>query len=149
FDFDVVSQSYTDLNELQTNYTTSNKYTISPKAGLTYEKDKFRFTLSSTTSIVDFDNHSLYLNNTTDLNQHYILPYAKAQIRYKLEKSKILNFRYNYSNNLPTSTQLMPVANLANPLNTIIGNPNLRPNEKNSVNVNYRNFDMRTRSGYN
>src|SRR5690606_2138793 len=87
FDFDVVSQSYTDLNELQTNYTTSNKYTISPKAGLTYEKDKFRFTLSSTTSIVDFDNHSLYLNNTTDLNQHYILPYAKAQIRYKLEKS--------------------------------------------------------------
>ncbi|MBP6759294.1 MAG: outer membrane beta-barrel protein, partial [Flavobacterium sp.] len=148
YDFDAVSQSYSTLNVLQTNYTTSRQNSITPKVGLSFEKNNFTFNLNSSTSIIDFDNHSLYLNKTTDLNQKYVLPFGRAQIRYKLDRSKFLTLRYDYSNSLPSSNQLMPVGNLANPLNTIIGNPNLNPNEKNSVNINYRNFDIRTRSGY-
>jgi hypothetical protein len=148
YNFDAVSQSYSSLNDLQSNYTTSRQNSITPKVGLSFEKNNFTFNLNSSTSIIDFNNHSLYLNKVTDLNQKYILPFGRAQIRYKLDRSKFLTLRYDYSNSLPSSTQLMPVANLANPLNTIIGNPNLNPNEKNSVNINYRNFDMRTRSGY-
>ena len=149
FDYDDSLQSYSLLNDLQTNYTTSKQNSIKPKVGLTFEKNKFTFNLNSRASIVDYDNHSLYLNNSTDLNQQYILPYGNAQIRYKFEKSKFITFRYDYSGSLPTLTQLMPVANLANPLNTIIGNPDLDINRKSSVNINFRNFDMRTRSGYN
>ncbi|HEY6142888.1 MAG TPA: outer membrane beta-barrel protein [Flavobacterium sp.] len=148
FDYDAVSESYSSLNDLQSNYTTSTRNSITPEVGLTFEKNKFTFNLNSSTSIVDFDNHSLYLNKATDLNQQYVLPYGRAQVRYKLEKSKFVTLRYEYSSSLPTATQLLPVANLANPLNTIIGNPNLNPNEKNSVNINLRNFDTRTRSGY-
>jgi hypothetical protein len=149
YDYDAVTDSFSDLNNLQTNYTTSSQNSITPKVGLTFEKSKFTFNLNSRTSIVDYENYSLYLNKVTDLNQHYFLPYGNAQIRYKFEKSKFITFRYDYSSSLPTLTQLMPVANLANPLNTIIGNPDLDLNKKSSVNVNYRNFDMRTRSGYN
>ena len=148
YDFDMASQSYSDLNDLQTNYTTSSRNSVTPKVGLSFEKNDFTFNLNSSTSIVDFDNHSLYLGKTTDLNQKYVLPFGRAQIRYKLDRSKFFTLRYDYSNTLPSSTQLMPVGNLSNPLNTIIGNPNLNPTEKNSVNLNYRNFDMRTRSGY-
>lgn len=148
YDFDDSSETYSVLNELQTNYTTSSQNAITPKVGLTFEKNKFTFNLNSRTSIVDFDNHSLYLNKNTDLNQQYVLPYGRAQIRYRLEKTKFLTFRYDYSSSLPSSNQLLPVANLANPLNTIIGNPNLNLNKKNSLNLNFRNFDMRTRSGY-
>ena len=148
FDYNTVSQSYSNLNDLQTNYTSSTKNSIAPKVGITYEKNNFTFTLNSSTSIIDFDNHSLYLNKVTDLNQKYVLPYGRAQIRYKLDRSKFVTLRYDYSSSLPSSNQLMPVGNLANPLNTIIGNPNLNPNKKSSVNLNYRNFDMRSRSGY-
>ena len=148
YDFDMASQSYSDLNDLQTNYTTSSRNSVTPKVGLSFEKNDFTFNLNSSTSIIDFDNHSLYLGKTTDLNQKYVLPFGRAQIRYKLDRSKFFTLRYDYSNTLPSSTQLMPVGNLSNPLNTIIGNPNLNPTEKNSVNLNYRNFDMRTRSGY-
>lgn len=148
FDYDAISQSYTNLNNLQTNYTTSRQNSITPKVGITFEKNKFTFNLNSSTSIIDFDNHSLYLNKITDLNQKYLLPFGRAQIRYKLDRSKFVTLRYDYSNSLPSSNQLMPVANLANPLNTIIGNQDLNPNEKNSININFRNFDMRTRSGY-
>jgi hypothetical protein len=148
YDYDDATDTYSVLNKLQTNYITSRQNSITPKVGLTFEKNNFTFTLNSRTSIVDYDNHSLYLDKATDLNQQHFLPYGNAQIRYKFEKSKFITFRYNYSSSLPSATQLMPVANLANPLNTVIGNPDLNLNKVNSVNINYRNFDVRTRSGY-
>jgi len=148
FDYDTASQSYSNLNDLQTNYTTSTQNSVTPKVGITFEKNNFTFNLNSNTSIVDFDNYSLYLNKITNLNQKYVLPYGRAQIRYKLDRSKFFTLRYEYSSSLPSSNQLMPVANLANPLNTIIGNPDLNVIKKNSINLNYRNFDMRSRSGY-
>lgn len=148
YDYDASTGSYSALSELFTNYTTVRRNSITPKAGLSFEKNKFTFNLNSSTSIVDFDNHSLYLNKTTDLNQKYVLPFGSAQIRYNLERGKGVTMRYDYSSSLPSSDQLLPVANLTNPLNTVIGNPNLKPTEKNSFNINFRNFDVRTRSGY-
>ncbi len=148
FDYDGITKMHSVLNNSLSNYTTSRQNSITPKVGITFEKNNFTFNFNSSTSIIDYDNHSLYLNKTTDLTQKYVLPYGRAQIRYKLDRSKFVTFRYDYSNSLPGSNQLLPVENLANPLNTIIGNPNLNPNEKNSANINFRNFDMRTRSGY-
>lgn len=148
FDFEDNSQSYSVLNESLSNFIVSSQNAISPKVGITIEKNKFTFNLNSSTSIVDFDNHSLYLNKVIDLNKKYVLPYARAQIRYKLDRSKFVTFQYDYSNSLPSSSQLLAVENLSNPLNTIIGNPNLNQNKKHSGNINFRNFDFRTRSGY-
>ena len=148
FNFDTNSQSYSVTNDLLSNFTTSTQNSISPKVGLTFEKNKFTFNLNSTTSIIEFDNHSLYLSKITDLNKKYILPLARAQIRYRVSRSKFVSLVYNYANNLPSFNQLMAVENLANPLNTIIGNPNLNPNEVHTASLNFRNFDFRTRSGY-
>ncbi len=148
FNFDKTSELYSDLNESLTNFITTRQNSVSPKVGLTFEKNKFTFNLNSSTSILDFDNHALYLNKVTDLNKKYFLPYGRAQIRYKLDRSKFITLRYDYTNSLPSSAQLLPLENLANPLNTITGNPNLNPNEKHSANINFRNFDFRTRSGY-
>ncbi len=148
FNFDDTSESYSDLNESLTNFITSRQNSVTPKVGLTFEKNKFTFNLNSNTSIIDFDNHALYMNQVTNLNKKYVLPYGRAQIRYKLDRSKFITLRYDYTNSLPSSAQLLPVENLANPLNTITGNPDLNPNEKHSANINFRNFDFRTRSGY-
>lgn len=147
-DFEGNSQSYSVLNESLSNRITSRQNSVTPKAGITFEKNKFTFNLNSSTSIIDFDNHSLYLNKVTNLSKKYVLPYGRAQIRYKLDRSKFITLQYDYSKSLPLSSQLLPVENLANPLNTITGNPDLNPNEKHSANINFRNFDFRTRSGY-
>ena len=68
-DVNAIPQSYSNLNDLQTNFTTSNQNSIALKAGITFEKNNFTFNLNSSTSIIAFDNHSLYLNKITDLNQ--------------------------------------------------------------------------------
>ncbi|MDR7209492.1 outer membrane beta-barrel protein [Flavobacterium piscis] len=148
FDFDDDTQSYSDLNESLSNYTTSQQNSVSPKVGITMQKNKYTLNLNTKTAIVDYDNHSLYLDNATDLNKRYALPFGNLQVRYKFSRSKNLAFKYDYSNALPGPTQLMPVVNLNNPLNTLIGNPDLNPIEKNSANLNFKNYDFRTRSGY-
>lgn len=148
FNFDDTSQEYSDLNLSLTNYTTSKQNSITPKVGISWQKSKFTLNVNSRTSIVEFDNHSFYLNQTTDLNKRYMLPYGTAQLRYKFNRSKNLTFKYDYSNALPSATQLMPVADLNNPLNSVVGNPNLNPIEKNTAGIDFKNFDFRTRSGY-
>ncbi|WP_343617518.1 outer membrane beta-barrel protein [Flavobacterium sp.] len=148
FNFDADTQAYTDYNQALSNYTSSTQNSVTPKVGVTLQKNKFTVNLDSRTSIVNFDNHSLYLNNASDLNKKYALPFATALLRYKFSRSKNLSFKYDYSNTLPSAAQLMPVVNLSNPLNTIVGNPDLNPIEKSSVNFNFRNYDFRSRSGY-
>lgn len=149
YDFDSATQSYVDLNELQSNYLLSSRNSIRPKVGLTYDKNKYSFNFNSSTAVTNYDNHSLYLNNETDLNQKYFLPFANAQIRYKISRSKYFSMKYDYSNSLPTAVQLMPVANLSNPLNTIIGNPNLNPSETQTASLSFKNYNFRSRTGYN
>lgn len=148
YNFNKIDQAYSDLNQLQSNYTSSKQNSIIPKAGIRFEKNKFTVDINSSSSIVQYDNHSNYLNQATDLNKKYILPNLSTQIRYNIDRSKSLTTRYNYSVSLPSSNQLLPVVNLSNPLNTITGNPDLNPNEKHSATINYRNFDFSTRSGY-
>ncbi|WP_166920088.1 outer membrane beta-barrel protein [Flavobacterium poyangense] len=148
FNYNAGTDSYSDQDLSLTNYISSRQNSISPKFGITWQKRKFTLNLNSQTALVDYDNHSLYLNKETDLNKKYALPMGNLQLRYKFGRSKNLTFRYDYSNALPTATQLLPVLDLSNPLNSIIGNPNLNPIEKNSVSINFRNFDFRTRSGY-
>lgn len=148
YNFDSNTDSYSDLNESLTNYITSTQNSVSPKMGITLQKNKYTINLNTKTSLVDYDNHSLYLGNSTDLNKKYALPFASAQMRYKFSRSKNLTLKYDYSNALPSATQLLPVLNLTNPLNTVIGNPNLNPIEKNSAGIDFKNFDFRTRSGY-
>jgi Outer membrane protein beta-barrel family len=149
YDFDSSTQSYTDLNESQSNFLSSSRNSIRPKVGVTYEKNKYTINLNSSTAVTDYDNHSLYLNKATDLNQKYFLPFANVQIRYKINRSKFFSLKYDYSNSLPTALQLMPVANLSNPLNTILGNPDLNPTETQTASISFKNYNFRARTGYN
>jgi hypothetical protein len=148
FNFEAVTNSYSFLNDSLSNYTTSSQNAITPKFGITWKKSKFTLNMNSKTSLIGYDNYSLYLNKETDLNQKYALPFGNVQLRYKFSRSKNLTFKYDYSNALPSAVQLMPVLNLTNPLNTLIGNPDLDPIEKNTASIDFKNFDFRTRSGY-
>lgn len=148
YDFDSLNQSYTSENDMMSNFTSSKRSSVSQKLGVSFEKNKFTFNFNSGASIIQYDNHSLYLDKDTDLNKKYIIPIGAASIRYRVGKTKSVSFRYDYNVNLPSANQLLPVLNLSNPLNTFIGNPDLNPSERHGASLSIRNFDMRTRSGY-
>lgn len=148
FDYDLATQSYTDENDTLSSYKTSNIKTITPKAGFGIGKKKLTFDMSAGTSITQFDNHSLYLNKTVDLNKEYALPFVNAQLSYKFGKSMSIWSNYEYKVDFPSASQVLPVVDLTNPLNTLIGNPNINPDRYHSGFISFRDFDMATKSGY-
>lgn len=148
FDYDAVTDNYTIENPFLTNYLTSTTNTVTPKVGIATRKNKYNLYLNFGTAVTSFNNHSLYLDNTTDLNKNYILPEINFYGGYNFTKSKSIWTSYNYNVDFPSANQVLPVENLANPLNTFIGNPNLDPNKYHQGYFSFRDYDYATRSGY-
>jgi hypothetical protein len=148
FTFDDNSQSYSIVNDELTNVFSSIEKAVTPSAGIIVNKKKGSFNLNLGTTIIDFDNNGDYLNVNTVLNKKYALPYANAYGNYAFSKSKNLWVNYNYSYSLPTAKQVLPIEDLADPLNTYIGNPKLDLNKNHGIYLSYRDFDYATRSGY-
>ena len=149
YDYDEATGQYSQLNDALTNYLSSTTGSFIPTAGFDLNLNKYDLSGDFGQRIIKFDNHSLYLGNNYDLVKDYVLPYASVQGGIQFSKSTNLRVNYNYTTSLPSATQILPVEDVSNPLNTITGNPDLDPNKSHNVNVYYRNFDFATRSGYN
>lgn len=148
FDFDESNQSYSSVNDELTNVFSSLERTFTPNAGITVNKKKINFNLNLGTTVIDFNNKGDYMNAVTVLDKKYALPYANAYGSYAFSKSKNLWINYNYSYSLPSARQVLAIEDLADPLNTYIGNPNLDLNKNHGIYFSYRDFDYATRSGY-
>lgn len=148
FDFDAATNSYSNDNLELTNFLTATTNKVSPKVTLSSRRKKYNFSLNLGQHITQFDNHSLYLGNVVDVNKNYILPSADFYGGYNFTKSKSIWINYNYEVDFPSANQILPVENLANPLNTYIGNADLSPNKYHRLYFSFRDYDYATRSGY-
>src|SRR5690606_47945 len=52
-----------------------------------------------------------------------------------------------YNVSFPSPRQVLPVIDISNPLNTVVGNPDLDPSTSHYLYMNYRNYDYATKSG--
>ncbi len=148
FDYDLTTQAYSSFNSELSNFTKSTIKMICPKSGFSIQKKKYSLSMTGGTNIVQFENSSNYLGNEFLLNKEYFFPYAQGNFNYELAKSKHIWFSYDYQVNMPRANQLLPVENIANPLNTFVGNPNIDLIKNHSVYLNFNNFDYATRTGY-
>ena len=148
FDFNEFSQTYSSFNPELSNFTKSTVKMICPKSGFSIQKKKYSLSMTGGTNIVQFENFSNYLGTDFQLNKEYFFPFAQANFSYKLAKSKKLWLNYDYQVNMPRANQLLPVENIANPLNTFVGNPNIDLIKNHSIYFNFNDFDYATRTGY-
>ncbi len=65
-----------------------------------------------------------------------------ARIRYKFTKTRNLAFDYRLRSNQPSIAQLQPVADESNPLNIVIGNPDLKPTFNHRINLRFSDFNQ-------
>lgn len=148
FDFDNTTQDYSIANSLLTNEFNSLERTFSPSTGLVFTRNKFNIDVNMGTNIINFNNDANYLNVNSALNKNYLIPSIRAYGGYRFTKSRNIWFNYNYDYSLPSAKQLLPIEDLANPLNTFIGNSDLDLNKYHNFYFSYRDFDYATRSGY-
>ena len=81
------------------------------------------------------------INSARDISARWawsVAPYAR--FRYKFSQTRNLNFNYFMRANQPSITQLQPVADESNPLNIVIGNPELKPTFNHNINLRFGDF---------
>lgn len=65
-----------------------------------------------------------------------------ARFRYKFSKTRNLAFDYRMRASEPSLTQLQPVADVSNPLNITVGNPDLKATFSHRVNLRFSDFNQ-------
>ena len=81
------------------------------------------------------------INSARDIAARWawsVAPYAR--FRYKFTETRNLNFFYRMRANQPSIAQLQPVADESNPLNVVIGNPELKPTFNHNINLRFGDF---------
>ncbi len=137
--------NYNQLNELLSNdfQVTSLRHT--PNMGLNYEGDVWRVNTDFGLLHTSLENEN-FIEDAAFENTYNNL-FLRARVRYEVERSKSLTFRYDTDVDIPSINQLQPVIDRTNPLNIRVGNPELVPAYRQSIRMDYRNFDFSTRSG--
>lgn len=77
------------------------------------------------------------LSNVTTFKDDYITLYPSAYLGYSLTSNDMFNLSYSKRVDRPSLQQTNPVRQYSTPLMTMVGNPELKPQFTNSVELNY------------
>jgi outer membrane receptor protein involved in Fe transport len=110
------------------------------RGGLTYQLtgDKYNLAISSQVQQSTLSRRIKSAGSPVRRSFQNLLPEVHFKVR--LTKTTRLNFDYNTSVREPTVSQLQPVVSRYDPLNLLIGNPNLRPEYSHQGKVNLSTF---------
>lgn len=148
FDFNSLDNAYNAFNAEQSNQTVSKITTYFPSTGLLLNKNKTNGRINFGPEFIRFDAQSDYLGIRTNRNKNYVMPRVKGYISHRITKSKSIYSFYDYGVSLPEAYQVLAFENLSNPLNTIIGNDDLKPTQKHQMYFSFNDYDYASRSGY-
>ncbi len=111
-------------------------------AGVDYSfnEKKYNFSIGGNIANTAFQQTDQVKDTTRKYNYYNFFP--RANLNYKFNAYSTLRFNYNGSTNQPTIDQLQPLKNNSDPLNVVIGNPNLRQEFRNSLNLSFNNYKV-------
>ncbi|WP_347052835.1 TonB-dependent receptor domain-containing protein [Flavobacterium olei] len=129
-------------------YTTGNPLASMPSSNYTYDTDIYsayvtfgqKFKKFSYQVGARFESYKVQANlnfGETKFDDDYITLYPSAYLTYNLNEKNTLQFSYSRRVDRPSLEQTKPIREFSTPLLTSLGNPELRPQFTNSVEVNY------------
>lgn len=128
------------FNENLSNRFRNNSLNQSVEVG--YRKTHKMYNLNLGVSVNNAMSSSKDLiNSKRDIASRWVWTFAPfARFNYKFTKTRNININYRMRSNQPSLTQLQPVADESNPLNIIVGNPELKPSFAHRLNVRFSDF---------
>ncbi len=132
--------NYTDLDSLYSNDFKLNQLSNQLGAIFNYRKGKSTLNFGTRLSRVQFDQTDRYADNRFERRFTNHNPQLTWQYRFSQQKSVRLS--YNGNNTQPTINQIQPVRVNDDPLNIVLGNPDLKPSFTNRVSLNYNSFKV-------
>lgn len=146
FDFNGNSGKFDVINNVLSNNFSSN-YTYSG-GSLNYRTNRKKLSLGAGASLQLAKLVSTNLTNNNTIQQNFTDLLPNANIQFKFSSYKSLTLNYSTNTQQPTTTQLQPLQNIADPLNVVEGNPNLKRSYAHSINLNYFSADPVTRKNF-
>lgn len=144
-DFDPGSGDYLFNTALSSDFE-FNTRTHAPEIALGANTEKVRFHASARWEGSRLENED-FIQGT-----HFSKDYGKlllgTRFNYNMSSGKRLSLNYNARLNTPSVRQLQPVPDLSNPLNIVLGNPDLAPEVNHNIRLNFNNFNWRERTGF-
>lgn len=147
YDYDELTGQYSTYNDSLSSYSLSKRHNINPRVSIRVDKSKYNFSMTLGTNIAKFYNYGNFVGEDYVFDKDYLMPSASMNFSYRADKGKSLYINYNYGVSYPQASQVLSIQDKINPLNTFIGNPNLRPGGSHSIMGSFRNFNTSTRSG--
>jgi len=147
FDFDNATQDFTEFNtELSTDFKYTDTRSI-PEAGLTYRGEKWSTSFGVAYNIRTLKNEDV-LRPQFNVERQFKNIQGNYNFSYRFSPKANVYMGYRLSNNPPGLRQLQAFTDVSNPLNIIIGNPNLEPSNRHFVYGGYSAFDWQNRTGF-
>ncbi len=133
---------YTELDTLFSNDYKFNVFT--QRGGLVYNlvKKKLRIIAGGNVGFTNFNQTDTRTDSTS--TRSFINWFPQATATYSFSSQKRLTLRYNGNTSQPSIQQIQPTRNNDDGLNVTIGNPNLKPQFTNSVNLNFNDYKVLT-----
>ena len=144
------------LEKLSYNKDINNKYSVfvdslsndfdyrinTHSAGINYRfnEKKYYFSFGGNVGLTQFDQKDLFQDSSYQYDYTNFFP--QAVINYKFNPYSNFNIKYTGLSNQPNIQQLQPIKNNNDPLNVIIGNPNLRQEFENTIQIIYSNYQI-------
>ena len=116
---------------------------ISQRASLSFksQRAKFNYTIGLNLD-PSYSSSENFVGDTTSskITRKVVNLSPMAQFNYMFDKRTNLRIMYNGRTSQPSMTQLQPVADISDPTNITIGNPDLNPRYTNNVFIRFQQF---------
>lgn len=132
--------NYNDLDREFSNNFKLNQLTNKAGMNFNYRTGKSIMTFGTRINAVNFKQIDLYEDTT--LKRNFINWSPQINYSYNFSRSTSLRVNYNGSTSQPGMEQIQPYRANTDPLNIVLGNPNLRPSFSNNFGLSYNSFKI-------
>ncbi|MDO5989543.1 outer membrane beta-barrel protein [Flavivirga amylovorans] len=147
FAFDPNTQDFTQFDEeLSTDFKYTNKRST-PALRLAYKKEKWSVSSEAGYVFRSLQNNDL-LRPQLSLARNFETIELRSNFQYQFNPKSYAYASYGLDNVPPQLSQLQPFQDISNPLNTVTGNPNLKPTNTHSFYFGYNTFNFQKRNGF-
>lgn len=136
FNWDDVSDQYSSQDSLLTNVFKNTYQSQSAGLGYRFQKEKLNFSVNGAYQWAQLTKYQQVPTNYT-LGKTFESVLPSAQLQYKFTAKKNLRMNYRTSNNAPSIDQLQDVINNTNSLQLSTGNPDLKQDFQQNLNIRY------------
>ncbi|RZK04497.1 MAG: hypothetical protein EOO43_22330, partial [Flavobacterium sp.] len=105
-----------------------------------YKKGKSVLNVGSKFSGVNFKQEDLY--NQVRYDRKFVNYMPQAMYQYNFSQQKSFRINYNGNTQQPNLEQIQPIRVNTDPLNITLGNPDLRPSFRSSLNASYNSYKV-------